>query len=52
MGIPATSKQATWTEIHILRCADGKCVEHWANVDQLGLLLQLGVIRVPGQGGS
>lgn len=44
MGIPPTGKQATWTEIHICRFADGKVVEHWANSDQLGMLQQLGAI--------
>jgi steroid delta-isomerase-like uncharacterized protein len=48
-GIPATGKHATWTEIHIARSADGKLVEHWANLDQLGQMQQLGVIPTPGQ---
>ena len=48
-GMPATGKQATWTEIHISRHAGGKIVEHWANLDQLGMLQQLGVIPTPGQ---
>ncbi len=52
MGIPPTGKRATWTEMHICRVADGKLVEHWANLDQLGLLQQLGVIPQPGQAGS
>src|SRR6266498_1206895 len=34
MGMPATGKKATWTEIHTSRFTDGKIVEHWANVDQ------------------
>lgn len=49
MGIPATGKQVTWTEIHIGRMAGGKLVEHWANQDQLGLLQQLGVVPPPGR---
>jgi predicted ester cyclase len=48
MGIPATGKHATWSEIHITRFANGKIVEHWANIDQLGMLQQLGVIPMPG----
>jgi predicted ester cyclase len=43
-GMPATGKHATWTEIHVSRVAGGKLVEHWATVDQLGMLQQLGVI--------
>ena len=35
------------TEIHWLRIADGKIVEHWTNFDQLGILQQLGAL--PGE---
>ena len=49
MGMPPTGKRATWTEIHFARMVDGKMVEHWANIDQLGMLQQLGVIPAPGQ---
>ena len=52
LGRPATGKSATWGEIHIVRLKDGKIVEHWANVDQLGMLQQLGLAPAPGQGGS
>ena len=48
-GIPATGKQATWSEIHIGRMASGQLVEHWGTIDQLGMLQQLGVIPMPGQ---
>jgi hypothetical protein len=33
--------------IHIVRVRDGKLVEHWAVVDELGMLQQLGFIEVP-----
>jgi predicted ester cyclase len=49
MGITATDKQATWTEIHIGRVANGQLVEHWGLVDQLGMLVQLGVVPAPGR---
>jgi len=49
MGIPPTGKQVTSTAIDINRIADGKSVEHWLNMDTLGLLQQLGVIPAPGQ---
>jgi steroid delta-isomerase-like uncharacterized protein len=46
-GMPATGKHATWSEIHISRFKDGKVVEHWATVDQAGMLQQLGVTPTP-----
>ncbi len=49
LGIPPTGNQAAWTEIHVCRIADGRLVEHWANLDQLGMMQQLGVIPPPGQ---
>jgi predicted ester cyclase len=48
MGTPATGKKATWSEIHIVRLANGKVVEHWANVDQMGMMQQLGLMPTPG----
>jgi predicted ester cyclase len=44
MGMPPTGKQATWTETHIFRVAGGKLVEHWTNLDQVGMLQHLGVL--------
>jgi predicted ester cyclase len=49
MGMPATGKRATWTEIHIGRVADGCLTEHWGLVDQLAMLVQLGVVPAPGR---
>jgi predicted ester cyclase len=49
MGMPATNKRATWTEIHIGRVANGRLAEHWGLVDQLGMLVQLGVVPAPGR---
>jgi steroid delta-isomerase-like uncharacterized protein len=48
-GMPATGKRATWSEIHIERVANERVVEHWGVVDQMGMLIQLGVIQAPGQ---
>jgi steroid delta-isomerase-like uncharacterized protein len=42
-GIPPTGKHVKFTEIGILRVADGKIVETWYDVDMLGLMGQLGV---------
>ena len=42
LGMPPSGKQATWTETHVSRFANGKLVEHWASIDQAGMLQQLG----------
>lgn len=42
-GIPATGKTVEFTEMGILRIADGKVVESWYDVDMLGMMQQLGV---------
>ena len=49
MGIPPTGKQVSLTAIDIARVADGKIVEHWGQMDTLGLLQQIGAIPAPGQ---
>jgi steroid delta-isomerase-like uncharacterized protein len=49
MGIPATGKRASWTEIHVGRYANGRLTEHWGLIDQLGMLVQLGVVPAPGR---
>ncbi len=48
-GMPATGKRATWTEIHIVRVANEHVVEHWGLVQELGMMVQLGVIPAPGR---
>jgi steroid delta-isomerase-like uncharacterized protein len=49
MGIPPTGKRVTWSGIGIHRVKDGKMVESWDMVDNLGLMQQLGVVQPPGQ---
>jgi predicted ester cyclase len=46
MGIPPTGKHIEVPAIIIYRVDGGKIVQHWMNVDNLGLLQQLGVIPV------
>jgi predicted ester cyclase len=46
-GMPATGKHATWTEVHIGRVVNGRLTEHWGVIDQLSMLVQLGVIESP-----
>lgn len=43
-GIPATGRSITMEHIHINWLVDGKGVEHWAAMDMLGLLQQIGAI--------
>lgn len=51
MGMPATGKRATWTEIHIGKGVNGRLTEHWGLVDQQAMATQLGfaptAARVP-----
>ena len=49
LGMKATGKTATWTEMHIARFAGGKVAEHWATIDRLGMLQQLGLAATPEQ---
>jgi predicted ester cyclase len=49
MGVPPTGKQATSAAIDINRIANGKSVEHWLQMDTLGLMQQLGALPTPGQ---
>ena len=46
MGMPPSGKQLTFTGTTIVRMQDGMIVERWANVDELGLLQQLGMVPV------
>jgi len=48
LGMPPTGKSATWSEIHIARAEGDRFVEHWAVIDQLSMLQQLGLVPVPG----
>ena len=52
MGMPATGKAVSSSSIDITRLANGKSVEHWGLIDMLGLLQQMGVVPMPGQGGA
>lgn len=43
-GIAPTQKRVQISVVDIIRLKDGRFVEHWAIVDQLGLLAQLGAV--------
>ena len=49
MGIAPTGKQFTMTGIWIYYIADGKIIEDWEVLDQLGMMQQLGAIPPMGQ---
>lgn len=40
--VPASGKTFKVTQTHWVRIVDGKCIEHWANRDDLGTAEQLG----------
>lgn len=44
LGIPATNKDVTMEGIAIHRVVDGKIVEHWGQVDGIGMLMQMGAL--------
>jgi steroid delta-isomerase-like uncharacterized protein len=52
MGIPPTGKSVSIGVIDIIRVAGGKFVEHWGQMDTMGLMQQLGAVPPPGQGGG
>lgn len=46
MGIPATGRAIDVGVLDLFQMRDGVLVEHWALLDNLGLLKQLGVSRI------
>ena len=51
-GIPATNREIRLMGTDIDRMTDGKVVECWAHVDELGLMQQLGAIGADATRGS
>jgi predicted ester cyclase len=49
MGIAPTGKPVSFNAIDVVRIAGGKIVERWSQVDNLGLLQQLGAVPAAGQ---
>lgn len=49
MGVAPTGKQVTWTGMSIHRVKGGKIVESWDQVDNRGVMRQLGGVPPPGQ---
>lgn len=50
MGVPATGRRVSMYVIDIFRVVNGKIVEHWASMDRLDIMQQIGVIPPPAQG--
>ena len=50
MGVPAAGKRVSFGVIDIIRIADGKFVEHWGQMDSMGMMQQLGAIPAPVEG--
>jgi steroid delta-isomerase-like uncharacterized protein len=48
MGMPPTGKSISIGVIDIVRVADGKFVEHWGQMDSMGMMVQLGAVPMPG----
>jgi len=49
MGVPPTGKRVSIGVIDIIRIAEGRFVEHWGQMDSMGMMQQLGAIPTPGQ---
>ena len=49
-GVAPSGKPATWKEIRIAVWNEaGRCTDHWAVGDTMGMLLQLGHLKWPGR---
>jgi predicted ester cyclase len=44
MGVPATGRTVRLNGINVFRVRDGRIVERWGRLDDLGLLSQLGLV--------
>jgi steroid delta-isomerase-like uncharacterized protein len=51
MGVAPTGRLVTFGGMRLFRIAENKIAESWVNIDQLGLLEQLGIV-IPGLGHS
>lgn len=46
-GWPPSNRRATWKEIRYCRIVDDRTVEHHACLDNMGMLAQLGHVKLP-----
>jgi predicted ester cyclase len=47
MGMPATGKAVKFDEMHLVRFANGKMIEHWGVEDTMTMMQQLGLAPAP-----
>lgn len=47
LGLAPTGRPFRAAQMHWLRLEDGRAAEHWAVRDDLGMLIQLGVVQPP-----
>jgi steroid delta-isomerase-like uncharacterized protein len=47
LGFPATNKPAQFGGMTFVRIQNGQLIEGWNIFDQLGMLTQLGIVRLP-----
>lgn len=52
MGVPPSGKSVSVGVIDIIRIGDGKFVEHWGQMDSMGMMQQLGAIPAPEESGA
>ncbi len=52
MGVPPTGQLVTLSSIEVMRIEGGKIVEHWDELDALGILRQLGALPSTGAAGQ
>jgi predicted ester cyclase len=48
IGVPATGRAVKWTELHAYRVTDGMISEVWSEPDLMGIMVQIGVLDMPG----
>jgi len=46
MGITPTGKEVEVPVLDLFRIADGRLAEHWAAIDNLGMMRQLGIVSM------
>ena len=46
-GVPPSDRAVSMTGINIWRLRDGRIVERWGRLDELGLMRQLGLVSLP-----